>query len=87
MVVEIAPNRFMSWRMRGSEGEVETETDYEDINVMDRIEPLMRIPTLTVVRFELSGFLDAAEDRAPRPDWATETAGELTARREIGRRG
>lgn len=83
VVVEVAPNRFVSWRMRETFGAVETEQDFEEIHSAMHIYPVYRAPTLAVVRFELEGYLDAAEEQAPRPDWATETAGEIEARRAL----
>lgn len=83
VVVEFAPNQFMSWQMTGSFGTVEMERDETDLFASDRV---VRTLGLTVVRFSMEGMLVANERHAPRPDWATEPAGEIEGRRAIGGR-
>jgi hypothetical protein len=82
VVVEVAPNQFMSWKMRGTYGSVDVEQELDEIHTWESV-MLLHVPTFSVVTFELSGYLDAREDQAPRPDWATEPAGELEARRAL----
>ncbi len=83
VVVEMAPNQFVSWRMRGSFGNVETEREDHAVYSGVQMEPLFFVPGLTVVRFEMEGHLDDYEEAAPRPRWATEPAGEIEARRAL----
>jgi hypothetical protein len=80
VLVEVAPNQFVSWQMHGSFGQVETEREVEEI----QLAPLDRFyaPGLTVVRFQMEGILGALDDHAPRPDWA-EPAGEIESRRAL----
>lgn len=85
VVIEVAPNHFASWRIRGALGRVEMEQGFDEAGFS--FEPLIRVPTLTEVRFELTGYLDWHDERADRPDWATATAGEIESTRAIeGRR-
>jgi hypothetical protein len=86
VVVEFAPNQFMSWRMRGSFGTVEVDQDVEEVNSFAAAAPLMYIPRFTVIKFDMEGYLDSSDDHAPRPDWATEPTDELEGRRAIGGR-
>lgn len=85
VVIEVAPNHFASWRLRGAFGRVDMEQEFDEAGFS--FEPLIRVPTLTEVRFDLSGYLDWYDDRADRPAWAAATAGEIEPARAIeGRR-
>jgi len=80
VVIEIAPEFFVSYRLRGAEAMVEMEWEPMDVTPWDVLAPTRVGPAS--VRMELAGYLDSHERQAPRPEWATEDP-QIEARRDL----
>jgi hypothetical protein len=81
VVLEVAPNRFCSYVMIGTHGEITIEQDFDD-----RIAPLdvlsLYRPTVREVHMVLRGTLSSQEEQAEQPAWAR-SEHVLTGRREL----
>lgn len=84
VVIEVAPQRFVSYTMTATYGEIDVTTETEDIRSRESLAPI-HMPTSREVHMVLTGQLGTMDDRAERPAWAT-AQGEIEARRAIGGR-
>ena len=70
VVIEVAPNQFVSYVMTGTHGTLEIESDTEAIYSTDYLNPVAYIPISRIIRMEIEGYLASQEDMADRPSWA-----------------
>ena len=77
-MIEVGPNRFVSYRMHGVEVSINIEREViPGFDVLSRI--AVGPPFATI---EVSGYLDSMEDTRP-PAWAEEPQQEIEGRRQL----
>lgn len=80
MVIEVGPQQFVSYRLRGVQVTTEHVQERDDFYAYDFLARTRSRPTL--VRMEIEGYLDSQEWTTP-PSWAEEPQGEIEATRQL----